>query len=259
MVAPMTRTPAITRKSSHEDQSPAMIRVLLLSEFPIIAWGLEKLLHETAAPIVLTATATGIADALVLLAGPGADVVLFDLDGDNGIEAIARLSSVSPARVLVLTSGRAVALRDSAVLAGARGVLSKKASSEALTQAIARVGAGELWCGHPATDRTLIHLAPLPGPRRAADEPRKIAALTTWERHTVAEIARDATASGDVLAERLNISESTLRSRLGAICIKLGLSTRLELFAFAKLHAEAGSPRKPAGRHHFAKALITPA
>ena len=73
------------------------IRVLLVSEFPIVAWGLEKLLHETAAPIALTATATGIADALMILAGPGADVVLLDLDGDNGIETIARLCSASPA------------------------------------------------------------------------------------------------------------------------------------------------------------------
>jgi two-component system, NarL family, nitrate/nitrite response regulator NarL len=215
------------------------IRVLLVSEFPIVAWGLEKLLHETAAPIALTATATGIADALVILAGPGADVVLLDLDGDNGIETIARLCSASPAWVLVLTSGRALALRDCAVLAGARGALSKKAAAEAMTQAIARVAAGEFWCGHPATGQTLIHLAPTAPPRWAADDPSKIAALTTWERHTVAEIARDATASGGVLAERLNISENTLRSQLGAICTKLGLSSRLELFAFAKLHADS--------------------
>lgn len=217
------------------------IRVILLSEFPIVARGLEKLLQEAAAPIVLAATATNVADALAILAGPGADVVLLDLDGDNGIETIARLGSASPARVLALTSGRVVALRDSTMLAGARGVLSKKASAEAITQAIAQVAAGGVWCEHPATGRTLIHLAPTPAPQQVANGPCKIASLTTWERHTVAEIARDAAASGDVLAERLNISENTLRSRLGVICTKLGLSSRLELFAFAKLHADSGS------------------
>lgn len=220
---------------------PPSIRILLISEFPIVVRGLEKLLHEAAAPIVLIASATCVSEALVILAGPGADVILLDLDGDNGIEAIARLGSASPARVLAVTSRRAVALRDSAVLAGARGVLSKKSSAEAITLAIAKVAAGEVWCDHPATGRTLIHLAPTPVPRQADDDPCKITALTTWERRTVAEIARDAAASGDVLAERLNISESTLRSRLGAICTKLGLSSRLELFAFAKLHADSGS------------------
>ena len=51
----------------------------------------------------------------------------------------------------------------------------------------------------------------------------------------------DASAGGKLIAERLNISENTLRNHLNSIYGKLGLSSRLELFAFAKLHAITSS------------------
>lgn len=54
---------------------------------------------------------------------------------------------------------------------------------------------------------------------------------------TVAEITKDAAATGKLIALRLNISENTLRNHLNSIYAKLGLSSRLELFAYAKLHA----------------------
>ena len=64
----------------------------------------------------------------------------------------------------------------------------------------------------------------------------RIASLTRRERQTVAEIAKDASANGRVIAQRLEISKNTLRNHLNSIYAKLGLSSRLELFAFAKLH-----------------------
>jgi len=47
-------------------------------------------------------------------------------------------------------------------------------------------------------------------------------------------------ASGKLIAQRLNISENTLRNHLNSIYAKLGLSSRLELFAYAKLHSISG-------------------
>lgn len=218
---------------------PHPIRVLLISDFPILSWGLEKILHNKAPRMELAATAAAVPEALAILADQVVHVVVLDLDGDAGIESIARLASASPARVLALTSERVVAVRDSAMLAGARGVLSKKAAVEAFTQAIEQVATGKLWGDRPATSRTLLHLLRNAPPRLATDAPPKTASLTRRECRAVAEIGRDAAASREDLAQRLHISESTLGDHLGSICTKLGLSSRLELFAYAKLHADA--------------------
>jgi DNA-binding CsgD family transcriptional regulator len=64
----------------------------------------------------------------------------------------------------------------------------------------------------------------------------KIATLTARERQTIAAVAGDAAAPGKVLAGRLCISEHTLRNHLSAIYGKLGLSNRLDLYAYATKH-----------------------
>ena len=63
--------------------------------------------------------------------------------------------------------------------------------------------------------------------------------LTPKERKTVAEVGRDAGASSQEIAARLHISEHTLRNHLTSIYAKLELSSRVELYAFAK---EIGAP-----------------
>ena len=71
-------------------------------------------------------------------------------------------------------------------------------------------------------------------------EKQKIAMLTVrerqTERQTISAMASDASAQGRVFAERLNISEHTLRNHLTSIYSKLGLSNRLDLYAYAHKH-----------------------
>lgn len=218
------------------------IRVMLICDHQIVVWGLEKLMQSTLPRLELTSAATDCTAAAQMLATTPVDVILIDLDGSNGVETIAPLSALSEAKVLTLTGSRDIALRDSAVLAGARGVVAKSEPAESLVKAIEKVHEGELWIDRSATGRIFRQLAEKKISQFETADQQKIGTLTRRELQTVSEITKDAAASGKLIAQRLNISENTLRNHLNSIYSKLGLSSRLELFAYAKLHAISGKP-----------------
>jgi DNA-binding NarL/FixJ family response regulator len=150
----------------------------------------------------------------------------------------------SSARVLILTGVRDPAVHDKAILAGACGVVLKEDKAETILKAIERAYLGELWLDRAATGRIFVELS-----RRTVEPPaqdiqkQRISSLTVRERQVVAEMASDAGATSRSVAERLNISEHTLRNHLTSIYEKLGLSSRLELWAYANEH---GLTRKSA-------------
>ncbi|WP_374544352.1 LuxR C-terminal-related transcriptional regulator [Sphingorhabdus sp.] len=218
------------------------IRVMLISDLQIVLWGLEKLVREMQPRLVLAGTTADCLTAAQALADSPVDVMLVDLDGDIRMDEISALCSMSPAKVLALSGSRDIALCDSAILAGARGMLAKTESAEAIVKAIEKVHQGELWIDRSATSRILHHLGEKRIPHYETPDQRKIASLTRRELQTVSEITRDAAASGKQIAERLKISENTLRNHLNSIYAKLGISSRLELFAYAKLHAINNKP-----------------
>ena len=213
------------------------IRVLLLDDLRIVAWGLEKLVQSVFPRMELAGSATDVAGGGAIVYETPVDVILIDVDGDVGIDAITELCSISPARVLALTGSRNVSLHDSAILAGARGVVVKSEPVDSLLKAIEKVHEGEFWIDRAATSRIFLHLAQKTKVEYETPDQRRVASLTPRERQTVAEISKDAAASSKLIAQRLNISENTLRNHLSSIYAKLGISSRLELFAFAKLHA----------------------
>ena len=217
------------------------IRVLLVSDYPLTLWGLQRFVESMAPPAQLVGTAADAVEARAILGRQAADIVLIDLDGDSGIETIAELGTASPARVLALTGSRDLSLHDGAVLAGARGVVLKAEPVESLASAIARVHQGEFWIGGTATRRIVLHLSRKRLPLYSAPDHRKIATLTRRERETIAEVIRDARAGCPTLAQRLDISENLLRQHLATICGKLGVSSRLELFTYARLHRIGGT------------------
>ena len=215
------------------------IRVLLVDDLPIVAWGLQQLMQTGHPHIELAGSAVDAASASTIIYQTPVDVIVIDLDGDIGVDCIAGLSSISPARALALTASRDISLHDGAILAGARGIVAKSEPVEALLKAIEKVHEGEYWIDRAATSRIFLHLAQKSKARSETPEQIRVASLTPRERQTVAEISKDAAASSKLIAQRLNISENTLRNHLSSIYTKLGISSRLELFAFAKLHAIA--------------------
>jgi two-component system nitrate/nitrite response regulator NarL len=219
-----------------QTEGDGAIRVLLVNDLPIVAWGLERLIESQQPRLELAGTATSQDEALRLLGAAPADVIVVDLDGGYGAHGIADLRDASRAKVLALTASPDIRLRDSAVLAGASGILGKIEPVAVLLKAIEKIHAGELWIDRAATGRIFVELARRKAAENADPEQRKIALLTRREGRVVAEIARDASAIGRDIAQRLHISEHTLRNHLTSIYAKLGLGNRLELYAYANRH-----------------------
>lgn len=213
-----------------------------LVALPLTAWGLARLVQSAQPRLALAGVAGSVAESLLLDQQAPPDVVVVDLDGEDGTGSLALLHAQTRAKILVVSGSRDAALHDSAVLAGARGVVQKRESPAILLKAIEKVHEGELWIDRGATGRIFMELTRQKSAQSKSPEKQKIAMLTVRERQTIAAMASDAAAPGKVFAERLHISEHTLRNHLTSIYSKLGLSNRLDLYAYAHKHGlnEAG-------------------
>jgi NarL family two-component system response regulator LiaR len=145
------------------------------------------------------------------------DVVLMDLvmpDGD-GIAGIKSVLDASPAsRVVVLSSYIDDAYVFAATEAGASGYLLKDIQPEALATAIREVRDGKPAL-HPEAARRLMRRPPAP----AAD-------LTARERDVLRLIAEGF--ANKEIAQRLFISEKTVKTHVSAILQKLGVADRTQ-------------------------------
>ena len=213
------------------------IQVLLVA-LPLVAWGLERLVESAQPRLMLAGSVSSVAEYLLSLHLYTPDVVVLDLDSEDCIESLADLHNQTKARILVVTGSSDVALHDSAVLAGARGVVDKRdsASASTLLKAIEKVHDGELWIDRNATSRIFLELARKKAERDIGPEQQKIAKLTRREQQTIASLASDPSAPGKLVAEKLHISEHTLRNHLTSIYSKLGLTNRVDLYAYAHKH-----------------------
>lgn len=214
------------------------IKIMLIDDHRSVLWGLEKLIDSEKPKMKVVAKSTNSTEAISVLETVSPDIILTDLDlnGESGVDLIPLLLAKSAAKVLVLTGTRDLTMRDKAMLAGARGIVDKGEAAETILKAIEMVYKGELWMDQSTTNRIFNEFSrkkPL-----AADDPeqRKIATLTRKERLTAAAIGSDAAASTKQIAERLCISDNTLRNHLSAIYAKLEISTRLELFVYVNKH-----------------------
>jgi two-component system, NarL family, nitrate/nitrite response regulator NarL len=238
--------------SSLERRELQPIRVLLVCDLAIVAWCLARLVGERESSLALAGSAASLAEARNLLDTQAADVVLIDIDGDHGPDNVSELAAGRRAKVLALTGARDAGTHEDMMLAGASGVVHKSDAVDTLLKAIHCVHEGELWANRAAIGRLFERLSrrkavPAPGP-----EQLKIAQLTRKERQVVVEIARDASATSEEIAERLHISRHTLRNHLTTIYGKLEISSRLALFVFAHRHGLAEAEPEPPEGHRRA-------
>lgn len=214
------------------------IRVFLIDDHASVLWGLERLVQSGRPALEPVGTATSCDKALALLDEARPDVIVLDMDlgNETGLDAIPRLLARSQAKILILTGLRDTSVHEKAVLAGARGVVEKEAPAETILFAIAKVHEGQIWLDRAATGRVFEALARQGAPRPPDPEQVKIGSLTEREREVVAHTAANAGAAAKDIAQALHISDNTLRNHLTSIYSKLGVSNRLELFAYAHRH-----------------------
>jgi DNA-binding NarL/FixJ family response regulator len=205
------------------------IRILLVDDHRVIRKGLRALLNEYA-EFEVVGEAGSAAEALPLVHSERPDVILLDLDlgGVSGLDLLKELTTAaSGSRALVLTGVRDKTLHRQAVQLGAMGIVLKDHAAEILVEAIQKVYSGEMWLDRATIVSILVSpRSGEPGPERV-----KIAMLTDREREIIALLAEGL--RNKQIAERLFISEITVRHHLTSIFNKLGVSDRVELLIYA--------------------------
>jgi DNA-binding NarL/FixJ family response regulator len=163
------------------------------------------------------------------------DVVLMDVRMPrlDGIEATARLvgpqaSPVVPCRVLMLTTFDMDEYVYAALRNGASGFLLKDTPAEELVRAIRIVAAGEALLAPSVTRRLIEDLSRSPG---RPTPPPEMAALTDREREVLGLVARGLS-NGEIAAE-LVLGETTVKTHVGRVLMKLGLRDRVQAVVMA--------------------------
>ncbi len=215
----------------------APIQVLLVDDHRSVLRGLEWLINAEAPVMKVIGTATTSDEACRMCDELRPDVVMLDLDlgGQNGADAIPKLTANGHTAVLVLTGVRNPEAHHAAVVAGAMGVVPKEADAEVIIKAISKVHAGEIWLDRLSTQKVLLTLANQSRLHSTTEKPDPaIASLTPREREIILALTTNAGAPAKQIASLLGISEHTLRNHLSSIYDKLGVSNRLGLYEFAQ-------------------------
>jgi two-component system, NarL family, nitrate/nitrite response regulator NarL len=207
---------------------------------PLVCWGLQRLIQTAGAQFILVGCSSTLAEAMPLLERQSPDLIVLDFDDGYTAQDISHLYMQQRFKVLTLTCDPDAALLRELLEAGARGVLQKREGPAALLKAIELVGNGDVYvtpgASAPATvamnDRGRMDFGHGTNFGRGADS-RRLDALTLRERQTFAAVMSDAASPVKVIADRLCISEHTLRNHLTSIYSKLGVSGRLALYAYA--------------------------
>ena len=214
------------------------IKIMLVDDHRAVLWGLERLIDSEKPRMEVVSKATNCDDAISLAAEIRPDVIVLDIDlgEQNGIDAIPELIARSGGKVLVLTGLRESSLHDGAVLAGARGIVHKEDPAETILKAIEKIHEGEIWLDRVATGRIFIELSRSGSAPRRDPEKVKMSLLTARERQLISQLVADPSANYRKIADKLRISEHTVRNHLTNIYGKLGVINRLELFVYSQKH-----------------------
>jgi DNA-binding NarL/FixJ family response regulator len=158
------------------------------------------------------------------------DVVVLDLrmPGQGGLDVLRTLAARKlPSRVVLLTA----AIRDEeivdAVKLGAMGLVLKESSPDVLLECVRTVHRGQQWIDRDTLTRAIRTTLAPDAPGRTEDEP-----LTPREVEIVKMVAQGL--RNKVIAERLSISEGTVKVHLHNIYEKFGVDGRLELLLCAQ-------------------------
>jgi DNA-binding NarL/FixJ family response regulator len=211
-----------------------VIAVLLADDQPLLRMGFRMILEAQSDMRVAGEAADG-GQAVELTASLKPDVVLMDvrMPGIDGIEATRRIiGSGSPARVLILTTFDLDEYAFSGLRAGASGFLLKDAPPDQLLGGIRAVAGGDAVVAPSVTRRLLDAYAhQFPDTHAPATRSARLDPLTEREREVLLAVAGGL--SNGEIAERLVVSEATVKTHVGRILSKLGLRDRVQAVIFA--------------------------
>lgn len=211
------------------------IRVLIADDHPIVRDGLRRLLSLEDDIDVVGEAADG-NQVLELVAQLEPDIVLLDLRMPNvdGLAALQNLQgSLARSRVIVLTASEDKNEFVQAMKLGCSGIVLKQTSPDLIVKSIRKVHAGEIWLDSHTTAAVMRQFATTTDMLGAAGpaKGRERSPLSAREREIVAFVAQGY--KNKEMAEKMFISEQTVKNHLHNIFDKLGVSDRLELALYA--------------------------
>jgi DNA-binding NarL/FixJ family response regulator len=214
-----------------EPQSES-VRVLIVDDQALVRAGFRMIL-EAEADLVVAGEARDGQQALAEAARCRPDVVLMDvrMPGVDGIEATRRMlgggDGTAP-RVIMLTTFDMDEYVYDALRAGASGFLLKDVPPEQLIDGIRAVVSGESLLSPSITRRMIeVYLGHRPAEPRADS----LTALTPREREILVQLARGL--SNAEIAGELFVSETTVKTHVARVLMKLGLRDRVQAVIFA--------------------------
>jgi DNA-binding NarL/FixJ family response regulator len=207
------------------------VRVVIADDQALVRSGFRMIL-EARDDIDVVGEAGDGGEAVALVSAGETDVVLMDvrMPGMDGIEATRRIvASGSPARIVILTTHDVDEYVFAALRAGASGFLLKDVRPAELVEAIRVVAGGDALLAPTVTRRLLDRFAgTLPEPAAA---PSGLDELTERETEVLRFVAL--ALSNAEIAERLVLTEATVKTHVSAVLRKLGLRDRVQAVVLA--------------------------
>ena len=216
----------------------AKIRIVVADDHPIFRDGLCKLL-ALEEDFEVVAQAQDGRQVLEVLQQFEPDILLLDLKmpGSDGLATLQRLQAVkNKTRVIVLTASDDKNEFVQAMKLGTSGIVLKQTATELLIKSIRKVHAGEIWLDSHTTQAVIRQFVaneepPQTPPPTSQVRDRERSPLSQREREIVALVAQGF--KNKEMAEKMFISEQTVKNHLHNIFDKLGVSDRLELALYA--------------------------
>jgi DNA-binding NarL/FixJ family response regulator len=227
-------------------ETSTTIRVLLADDQDLVRAGFRVILG-TEDDIEVVGEAKDGAEAVALCESLGPDVVLMDVQmpGMDGLEATRRILRVTSAgrtvrapvdphsqppaettKVVILTTFDREDYLFEALQAGASGFLLKNASPEDLVESVRVVARGDALLSPEVTRKVIARFSTPP-----ASEPRRPPGLTDREFEVLVLLARGATNAE--IAETLYLGETTVKTHVSRVLMKLALRDRTQAVVYA--------------------------
>jgi DNA-binding NarL/FixJ family response regulator len=206
------------------------ISVLVVDDQRLVRAGFRVILSREADIDVIGEAADG-QEAIDLAKSLAPTVVIMDIRMPNvdGLAAARVVLAETDSRVLMLTTFDSDEYVYAALRAGASGFLLKDAPSEQLVAAVRSVASGDALIDPSITRRLIAQF--VVASRPASHEPEQLSALTPRERDVLRLIAQGK--SNLEIAAHLVVEESTVKTHVARILMKLGLRDRVQAVVLA--------------------------
>lgn len=218
------------------------IKIVLLDFHSLFRAGIRALLADQTQFEIL-GEASHIESGISIIKQQVPDIALLDLNLNSQLNAEiipAILEAAPHIKIILLTGLNDSGILQLAVQMGVKGIVQKTDSKLVLIKAIEKVHAGEVWIDRTMVANVLTRISCSETRRAASDQQICIDSISNREAEVITLVGEGL--KNKAIANRLSISETTVRHHLTSVYSKLEVSDRLELAIFAYRHDLAKLP-----------------